>query len=99
MPGSRTIALTLGETTGGVFDQATPAGQKTVAVGTATVTFISCTSAQLAFNFTAGTSAGSSGTINLRRVGPVPPGCAATMSAATDPPPGMGYPPGGYGPP
>ena len=98
-PGSRTIALTLGETTGGVFDQATPATQKTVAVGSATVTFTSCTSAQLAFNFTGGTSAGRSGTINLSRVGPVPPGCAATMNASTDPPPGMGYPPGGYGPP
>jgi hypothetical protein len=98
-PGSRTIALTLGETTGGVFDQATPAGQKTVGVGSATVTFMSCTTAQLVFDFTGGTSAGRSGTINLSRVGPVPPGCTSTMSASTDPPPGMGYPPGGYGPP
>ncbi|HWD34964.1 MAG TPA: hypothetical protein VG840_02305, partial [Casimicrobiaceae bacterium] len=98
-PGGRTIALTLGETTGGVFDQATPAGQKTVGVGSATVTFMSCTTAQLVFNFTGGTSAGRSGTINLSRVGPVPPGCTSTMSASTDPPPGMGYPPGGYGPP
>ena len=98
-PGSRTIALTLGETTGGVFDQATPATQETVAVGSATVTFTSCTTAQLAFNFTGGSSAGRAGTIDLSRVGPVPPGCTAMMSASTDPPPGMGYPPGGYGPP
>jgi hypothetical protein len=98
-PGSRTIALTLGETTGGVFDQATPPGQKTVAVGTATVTFMTCTSAQLAYNFTGGTSTGRSGTIMLSRVGPVPPGCGTAQSATTMPPPGMGYPPGGYGPP
>lgn len=96
--GSRSIALTLGETTGGVFDQPTPAGQATVAVGTATVTFTSCTSAQLQFNFTAGSSAGKSGTIALSRVGPVPPGCAVTVDASMMPPPGMGYPPGGYGP-
>lgn len=112
MPGTRAIALTLGETTGGVFDQPTPAGQKTVAVGNATVTFMSCTSAQLQYAFTGGTSAGRSGTIMLSRVGPVPPGCSASMSASTDPPPAdnppmmgnppppsMGYPPGGYGPP
>jgi hypothetical protein len=98
-PGSRSIALTLGETTGGVFDQATPAGQKTVAVGTATVTFVTCTSAQLAYNFTGGTSVGRSGTIMLSRVGPVPPGCGTVASAADPPMPGMGYPPGGYGPP
>ena len=98
-PGTRTIALTLGETTGGVFDQPKPAAQKTVAVGTASVTFTSCTSAALTYNFTGGTSAGRAGTINLSRVGPVPPGCAATMSAASDPSPSMGFPPGGYGPP
>jgi len=97
-PGSRTIALTLGETTGGVFDQAAPVSS-TVAVGSATVAFTNCTTAQLAFNFTGGSSAGRAGTINLVRVGPVPPGCTATTSASTDPPPGMGYPPGGYGPP
>jgi hypothetical protein len=98
-PGSRSIALTLGETTGGVFDQPTPASQKTVAVGTATVTFMTCTSAQLAYNFTGGTSMGRSGTIMLARVGPVPPGCATAASASDPPPPGMGYPPGSYGPP
>jgi hypothetical protein len=29
----------------------------------------------LTFNFTAGSSSGASGTINLTRIGPVPPGC------------------------
>src|SRR5690348_1619717 len=86
-PGMRTVALTLGETTGGVFDQPTPAGQKTVAVGTARVTFTSCTSAQLQYAFTCGSSAGRSGTINLARVGPVPPGCPAAMASATTDPP------------
>jgi hypothetical protein len=67
-------------------------------VGAATVTFMSCTSAQLQFNFTGGSNMGRSGTIALSRVGPVPPGCAAQLDASNDPPPGMGYPPGPYGP-
>jgi hypothetical protein len=95
-PGSRTMGLTLVETTGGVFDRPTPAGQRSVAVGTASVTFMSCTAAELTYDFTGGTSAGRSGTIMLRRVGPVLPGCAATQSAMDPLPPGMGYPP--YGP-
>jgi hypothetical protein len=95
--GTHTAPLTLFETTGGVFDTATPASQATVPVGTATVTFASCSSAQLQFNFTGGTSAGHAGMINLSRVGPVPPGCAVT---AADPPPMMppGYGGGPYGP-
>ena len=74
-PGSRSIALTLGETTGGVFDQPTPAAQKTVAVGSATLTFASCATAELRYTFTGGSSAGRSGTLSLQRVGPVPTGC------------------------
>jgi hypothetical protein len=85
-PGSRTIAATLLETTGGVFDQPTNPAQSTGVVGTSTLTFASCTSAQLQFNFTSGSMAGRSGTIALTRLGPVPPGCVATTSAATDPP-------------
>lgn len=95
MPGARMIALTLAETTGGVFDQPTPASQATVAVGTAVVTFTTCTSAQLQFNFTAGSNAGHAGTIALSRVGPVPAGCVDPMVDASMPPPGYG---GGYGP-
>ena len=95
--GSRVMMLTLFETTGGLFDQPTSPAPSTVPVGTSTVTFASCTSAQLQFNFTGGSSAGKSGTIALVRVGPVPPGCVSS-SAGMAMPPGMGYP-GGYGPP
>ena len=96
-PGSRMITATLSETTGGVFDQVTNPAPASVQVGTATVTFASCTSAQLQFNFTAGSNAGRSGMITLSRVGPVPAGCQnAVTSMASDPPPG--YPPG-YPPP
>jgi hypothetical protein len=76
--GTHTAPLTLYETTGGVFDTPTPATQATTAVGTATITFASCTSAQLVFNFTSGSSAGQRGVIALSRVGPVPAGCAIT---------------------
>lgn len=74
--GTHTAPLTLYETTGGVFDTAKPMTQASVAVGTATITFASCTSAQLTFNFTGGANAGHAGMINLTRVGPVPAGCA-----------------------
>jgi hypothetical protein len=93
MPGSRMVALTLFETTGGVFDTPTPPTQTTAPVGSAVVNFASCTAAQLQFNFTGGSNAGHAGTINLTRVGPVPAGCATDMSAM--PMPGYG---GGYGP-
>jgi hypothetical protein len=73
--GSRTMTAPLYETTGGLFDQPTDPPAATVPVGTATVTFGSCTSAQLQFNVTAGSSAGKADTIALTRVGPVPPGC------------------------
>ncbi|HEX6792956.1 MAG TPA: hypothetical protein VF304_03820, partial [Casimicrobiaceae bacterium] len=74
--GTHTAPLTLYETTGGIFDTPTAASQTSVAVGSATVTFTSCTNATLQFNFTGGGNAGHSGTINLTRVGPVPAGCA-----------------------
>jgi len=74
-PGSRVIPVTIYETTGGVFDAPTPSGQQTVAVGTGTVTFQSCSAASLRYDF-AGTSGGLSGSISLTRVGPTPPGCS-----------------------
>jgi len=74
-PGMRSIPVTIYETTGGVFDTATPPGQKTVAVGTGIMTFQNCLAATFSYNFTGGTSTGLSGNINLSRVGPVPPGC------------------------
>jgi hypothetical protein len=75
-PGSRTVPVTVFETTGGQFDTPTPAAQATVAVGTGTWTFQGCSAATFSYAFTGGSSAGRSGTIVLERVGPVPPGCA-----------------------
>ena len=73
--GMRSIPVQINETTGLSFDSPTPAGQHTVQVGTGTMAFQSCTAATFNYNFTSGTSAGSSGTISLSRIGPVPPGC------------------------
>ncbi|HKT81827.1 MAG TPA: hypothetical protein VJP86_16480, partial [Vicinamibacterales bacterium] len=74
-PGMRTIPVTINETTGGIFDAPTPPGQQTVAVGTGTMTFQSCSAAKFDFSFTGGSSIGLAGSINLVRVGPVPAGC------------------------
>ena len=74
-PGMRSIPVTIYETTGGMFNTPTPPGQKTVAVGSGMMTFHSCSAATLSYNFTGGTSIGSSGATPLGRVGPVPPGC------------------------
>ena len=76
-PGLRSIPVTIYETTGGVFDTPTPPGQKTVSVGTGTMAFQSCSAATFNYNFTGGSSGGASGTIALKRVGPVPAGCAS----------------------
>ena len=72
--GSRTLAMTLYETTGGLFDAPTPA-PTTVPVGTATLTFQSCTAATLDYTFTGGSSAGAVGRITLSKIGPAGPGC------------------------
>ena len=74
VPATRSVPMTLYETTGGMFDKSTPA-PTTVPIGTATVTFMSCTRLNLDFHFTGGSSAGTSGTINMTRVGPAPVGC------------------------
>ena len=74
-PGSRSIALALYETKGGVFDQASPAPQ-TTPVGMATLTFANCGAASIAYAFTGGSSAGVQGIMNLSRVGPIPAGCS-----------------------
>jgi hypothetical protein len=73
-PGSRSIPVTIYETTGGTFD--TPTAPHIAAVGTGTFAFLSCASATLNFTFSGGSSAGASGTIALSRIGPVPLGCA-----------------------
>jgi DNA-binding beta-propeller fold protein YncE len=75
--GMRSIPVTIYETTGGIFNTPTPAGQQTVTVGTGTLAFQSCTAATFSYNFTGGSSSGLSGIIALGRVGPVPPGCTS----------------------
>jgi hypothetical protein len=75
VPGTRTLPVELAETSGGLFDNPSPASHSVI-VGTATITFTSCTTGQLAFNFTGGSSAGTSGVISLSRIGPTPAGCA-----------------------
>jgi hypothetical protein len=75
--GMRSIPVTIYETTGGIFNTPTPAGQQTVVVGTGTLAFQSCTAATFSYTFTGGSSSGLSGAINLSRVGPVPPGCTS----------------------
>jgi len=65
----------LGLSKASVFDTPTPPGQNTVVVGTGTLAFQSCSAATFSYHFTGGSSSGSSGVINLSRVGPVPPGC------------------------
>ena len=74
-PGMRTIPVTIYETTGGIFNTPTPPGEQTLAVGTGTLAFQSCTAATFSYNFTGGSNSTLSGSINLSRVGPVPPGC------------------------
>jgi len=73
-PGSKTIAgIAIFTRTGGVFDNGAAATQ--AQVGTATLVFQNCSAATLTFSFTAGSSAGRSGAINLVRLGPAPLGC------------------------
>jgi hypothetical protein len=74
--GARTVSMTLYETTGGQFDAPSTPPPSTLAVGTATLAFQSCTDATLQYQFTGGSSAGASDTIKLQRLGPAPPGCA-----------------------
>ncbi len=61
-------------TTGGVFDSL--ATTATTPVGDASLTMTSCDSATLTYRFSAGENAGRSGTLDLTRVGPAPPGCS-----------------------
>ncbi len=74
-PGARSIPVLIYESKGGVFDTPTPPGQATVAVGSGSIVFQSCSAATMSYVFTGGSSSGMSGTIALTRVGPVPSGC------------------------
>ena len=61
------------DTTGGVFDNSMPVS--TVPVGSVNITFHSCTAASMSYVFTSGENAGTRGTLELTRLGEVPPGC------------------------
>ncbi len=61
------------ESRGGVFDG--PADTETVQVGTADLSFTSCTTARLDYRYTSGAFAGRTGRLDLTRVTPAPAGC------------------------
>ncbi len=74
-PGSNMLnGIGIFDTSGGVFDHA--AATTTVPVGSADLVFHDCASATLTYDFTAGANAGRSGTLDLSRIGPAPPGCS-----------------------
>jgi hypothetical protein len=73
-PGDKSITnAAIYATAGGIFDNASP--PTSTPVGTASITFASCNTATLTYNFTTGANAGLSGTLNLTRTGPTPAGC------------------------
>lgn len=74
--GESPMSLVVFESTGGAFN--TDGRVTTTPVGTATLTFASCQQATLDYAFTDGDLAGSSGTLNLTRLGVAPRGCSLT---------------------
>jgi YVTN family beta-propeller protein len=74
-PGSRSIPVDIFEATGGVFDAPSLPAPTSTKVGSGTLAFQSCSTGTFSYIFTGGSSSGSSGTIALNRVGPVPKGC------------------------
>ncbi len=72
--GSRAIGVTLYDSTGGTFDSAATV-VSTVPIGTATLTFTSCTTATFDYTITAGELNGQSGSIALARLGSTPQSC------------------------
>ena len=60
-------------TTGGIFNNSS--APTAAPVGTASITFQSCSAATLTYAFTAGASSGLTGTVHLTRTGPTPAGC------------------------
>jgi len=77
IPGNYQMTLGIYETVGGEFN--TPVGPgttpQTTQVGTAIIQITSCSTLQMGYTFTGGSSAGLSGTLNLVRAGPAPAGC------------------------
>lgn len=76
-PGSYVMTLPIYETVGGAFNTPVHPGAtpQTTEVGSATIHITSCTTLQMSYAFTGGSSAGLSGTMNLVRPGPAPAGC------------------------
>ena len=60
--------------TDGVFND--PAATITNQVGTASITFASCTAMTVSYTFTSGDNLGRSGTMHLTRTGATPAGCS-----------------------
>jgi hypothetical protein len=58
---------------GGIFNDPTPV--TTTQVGTADISFSSCSAMILVYRFSAGENAGKNGSISLTRIGPPPTGC------------------------
>ncbi|MCB1567098.1 MAG: intradiol ring-cleavage dioxygenase [Xanthomonadales bacterium] len=81
--GERDITFTLYQTTGGVFDAEDPVA--TVAVGSAVLSFGSCTTASFNYQFSLGEMAGRSGTIHLGRATAAPGECVFGGSCALIP--------------
>jgi hypothetical protein len=74
-PGFTTLAnVGIYESRNGAFDK--PAETTTVQVGRADITFHSCSSATMDYEFVAGEQAGVSGRLELQRLGPVAGNCA-----------------------
>jgi hypothetical protein len=71
--GERSLVLDIYQTTGGVFDQ--DALTETAPVGTAILTYTSCTNADFDYTFTAGDLEGRTGTLHLTRVAQAPDDC------------------------
>jgi hypothetical protein len=72
--GSRTIDFIVYASTGGTFDSSSGAVHTDV-VGTAKLTFTSCTAGTFDYTFTAGELSGKSGTIPLTRISGTPASC------------------------
>ncbi|HKP65745.1 MAG TPA: hypothetical protein VJX31_03900 [Casimicrobiaceae bacterium] len=73
--GSRAVDLTLYDTTGGTFDSDVTT-TTTTPIGSATLTFTSCTTATFDYTITAGELAGQSDSIPLSRLGSTPASCS-----------------------
>jgi len=73
-PGMRSVSVQLSETTGGAFDTSPPS-PVSAAVGTGTIAFQTCAALTFTYAFNGGSLSGTSGSMSLTRVGPVPPGC------------------------